>query len=245
MILSLSNSAHTLLDRVAGRTSRTPLDPVTEERISAVLRAGRALAIVAVIGLLIAHFTNALLLDHQVPGLDANHEGTPLTWASGLATGAVAIAALVAAVMTGPFLPLLILGLSTAFLSMDDMIALHERLAAMLVTALALPDTWDSLLWPALYLPLMLVTAVLILRMTRSGTVETFRMGLFGLGMLAAAVVIEVVTAPWSSGTNLVHTVQGGIEEALELGGWVCIATAAIATLLANVVRQATAASRR
>lgn len=239
------NPASNLLDTLAGRSRPTALEPVSEERISAILRAGRALAVVAVIGLLVVHFTNALLLDHQVPGLDANHEGTPLTWASGVATAAVAIAALVAAVMTGPRLPLVILGLSTAFLSMDDMIALHERLAAMLVTALDVSDTWDSLLWPALYLPLMLVTAVLILRMTRSGTPEAFRMSLFGLGMLVAAVGLEVVTAPWSSGTNLVHTVQGGVEEALELGGWVYIATAAIATMLANVVRQATAVGHR
>lgn len=241
----VNSPAPARLRTLVGADIPASLEPVTAERLTAVLRTGRVLAVVGAIGLLLAHFTNALLLDHQVPGLDANHENNPLTWASSTVTAMVAAAALVAAIMTGPRVPLVVLAAGAGFLSMDDMLALHERISLRIVSALDLAETWDSLLWPALYLPLLVVTALLILRMNAIGTLATFRHAVFGLGLLVAAVALEVVTAPWSSGTNLMHTVQGGLEEALELSGWTIIATATMATMLANVVRQATAGEHR
>lgn len=229
-----------LLGALAGQSRPAALRSNSSERVAHVLRSGTVLALVAGVALLLSHFTNALLFAQQYSELDANREDNPLSWASSVAVAAVAVAALTAAAMTGPRLPLGLLGLITAFLSMDDMLGVHERIAAKLVVLLDIPPAWDSLLWPLLYTPLLIMTAILILRMTRTGTPETFRAGIIGLGMLGAAVVTEVVSAPWSTGDNIVHTIQGGVEEALELTGWLIIASAAVATLLSNVVRQAT-----
>lgn len=234
-----------LMDLIVGQRPTTAVEPVTAERLEATLRAGRSLAVWGSLVLLTAHFSNAFLLGHEIPGLDANHEGTPLTWASAVATAAVAVAAILAAILTGPFLRLMGLGLATAFLSLDDMVALHERTASVLVVELGLTDAWDSALWPLLYLPLLVITALLILRMARAGTPDTFRAAVVGLGLLGAALALEVLTSPWSSGTNLMHTVQGGIEEALELAGWVLISSSALATMVANVVRQAVTSAVR
>ncbi len=199
---SVSERVNNVLYRLAGRDETTALEPVSAERIRPILRAGRTLAVVAAIVLLFAHFTNALLLDNQVSELNANEEGNPPTWASSDAVAAVAVAAFTSAIMTGPRVPLSILGFATAFLSMNDVVSLHERIAVKLLLAVGASDTWDSVLWPALYLPLLAVTAILILRMTRTGTSETFRITVVGLSMLVVAVITEVVSAPWSSGTN-------------------------------------------
>lgn len=237
--LRLSPRARKILDTVVGQEPTTTVEPHTAQRLEATLRAGQILAVVGCLVLLTVHFFNAFALDYSVPGLDANHEGTPLTWASAMATAAVAVAALLAAIVTGPFARLLGLGLATAFLSMDDMIALHERAAGMLVVQFGVTDAWGSALWPIAYLPLVAVTAVLILRMARSGTSNTFRDASIGLGFLVTALALEALTSPWSVGNNLMHTVEGGIEEALELAGWVLIASSTLVAMLANVVRQA------
>ncbi|WP_153393890.1 hypothetical protein [Ornithinicoccus halotolerans] len=237
-----TGSLRNLLDRLAGSGTRPPVEELSAVRIAATLRAGRALAAVAAGLLLVVHFTNAFVLGHEFTDLDANAEGTALTWASAVATAAVAVAAVVAAVMTGPRVPYVVLACAAAFLSLDDMTELHERISAKMVTVAEVSPTWDSVIWPLVYLPLLVLTAVLILRLTRVGTPTAFRHVVAGLCLLVAAIALEVLTAPWSTGTNLVHTVQGGVEEALELAGWVLIASGVLATMLTNVVRQATAA---
>ncbi len=231
----LSPRMQTLLGRVVGHRPSMDLEPITAARVRATLRAGRSLAVCASLVLLIAHFSNAFLLEHPIPSLDADQEGTPPTWASSIATAAVAIAA----ILTGPLLRLMVLGLATGFLSLDDMVALHERTASKLVLEFGVTDAWHSALWPMVYLPLLTVTAILILRMTRAGTAETFQDAVVGLSLLVAAIALEVLTAPWSQGTNLTHTVESGIEEAIELAGWVLVASSALATMVATVVRQA------
>lgn len=241
----MSATTRRLIDVAGGRPPDTVVDPATAKRLAATMRAGRALALVGAAVLLAAHFGNALLLDHRITSMDADHAGAPLTWASGVATAAVAVAALLAALMTGPRLAMTTLGLATAFFSLDDMISLHEKITRALALDLGFADAWQRLLWPALYLPLLLVTGVLILRMTRTGTDETYRDGVTGLGLLATALAMALLTPPSTEETGLMQTIEGGIEEALELAGWTFIATSALVTMLANVVRQAAASRRR
>ncbi len=232
------------MDAVAGPQPTNSVRLPSAEPWGATLRAGRWCAVAGGLGLISLHFFNAFVLDRAVPGLDANQEGTPLVWASSVATWTVAVAAFVAATMrTGPLPQLLFVACATAFLSMDDMIGVHERLAKMLVLEFGVTDAWDSVLLPMFYLPLLAVTAVLILRMARSGTSATFRDAVVGLSLLVAAVALEALSASWSTETNLMHTIEGGIEEAMELAGWILIASSTLAAMLANVVRRATPAT--
>ncbi|MBA2697094.1 MAG: hypothetical protein H0U62_14950 [Actinobacteria bacterium] len=229
-----------LIDGVGGRPPTTAIEPVTAARLATTMRAGRALAVLGPAVLLAAHFSNALLLHRRITSMDANHVGAPLTWASGVATAAVAVAALLAALMTGPRRSMVALGLATAFLSLDDMISLHEELTRMLALGMGFADAWARLLWPGLYLPLLLVTGVLIPRLVRAGTRETCRDGVIGLGLLVAALAMALLAPSAPEESGLMQTTRGGIEEALELGGWTFIATSALVAMLANVVRQAT-----
>lgn len=235
----MSTATRRLVDAVGGRPPTAVIEPVTAERLAATMRAGRVLALAGAGVLLAAHLSNALLLDHRITSMDADHAGAPLTWASGVATAAVAVAALLAALMTGPRLPMVALGLATAFLSLDDMISLHEEVTRALAVDLGIADAWERLLWPVLYLPLLLLTGVLILRMVRTGTRDTYRDGIIGLGLLATALALALVTPSSTEGTGLLQAVRGGLEEAMELAGWTFIATSALVTVLANVVRQA------
>lgn len=60
-----------------------------------------------------------------------------------------------------------------------------------------------------------------------------------GLGLLAMAVALEVLSAPWSQGVNPVHTVEGGIEEALELAGWVLVGSGVLGAVVTGIARGA------
>lgn len=220
---------------IFGEAIPARLDRKTQERVDVTLKLGVGLALVAPIVFLIPHLVNAFLLDHSVEWFDANGEGTPLAWASGMATAAVAIGAALAATMTGPVTPMMTLSAIAAFFSMDDVIGFHDKASGFVVRNLGLAPEWDSLLWPPVYLPLVLIAAVLVIRLGRRGTVASYRAILLGLGLLGAAIVLEIVSAPWSEGTNVVHTLEGGIEEAIELAGWVLIGTGVLCSVIANI----------
>lgn len=225
---------------VMGPEPTTSVRMFSEEPPGATLRAGRWCALAGALGLMTAHCVNAFVLDRAVPGLDANQEGTPLVWASAVATWTVAVAAFVAATLrTGPLPGLLFVGCATAFFSLDDMVGVHERLARILVLEFGVADAWGSALLPMVYLPLLAVTAVLILRMARCGNASTFRDAVIGLCLLVAAVALNVVSAPWVTETGLIYTIQGGIEEAMELAGWILLASSTLGATVIQVMRRA------
>lgn len=50
------------------------------------------------------------------------------------------------------------------------------------------------------------------------------------------SVAVEVLSAPWSTGSNLVHSIEGAFEEGAELAGWMTIATGLTAIVLLTVM---------
>jgi len=128
------------------------------------------------------------------------------------------------------------LALSAAFLSLDDLTALHERLAGLAVRILRLSDAWDSVLWPAFYAPLMLAIVLILERVTRNRPADIRWQAGVGVALLGAAVALEVVSAPWSTTEwSLVHTIEGGFEEAAEQAGWTLLASAVMANALCDL----------
>lgn len=235
---------HRLVDVVVGPQPTTEVRLSSAEPLKATLRAGRWCAVAGGLVLLSVHFFNSFVLDGAVTALDANQDGTPLVWASAVAIWTVSVAALVAATTrTGPPVQLVFLACTTAFFSLDDMVGVHERLAKMLVLQYGVMDPWDGALLPLVYFPLFAVTAVLILRMARSGTSATFRDAVVGLCLLVTAVALQTFSAPWSADPSLVRTVLGGIEEAMTLAGWILIASATLVVMLTDVVRRATSST--
>lgn len=213
-----------------------------EDRLAPLLTFGYVGAACAALVLLLAHFGNAFLLEGRFGwAFDANYEGTAMTWITVIACATTAVAALIGAVTTQQQqrTSFAVLAAACGFLSLDDAIQVHERLAGKLYKVMGVAQEWDSVIWPALYLPLLLITAWLIIRIARSGSRATLRGVLVGLSLLGAAVVAEVVSAPWSTGENIVHTIEGGIEEALELAGWIVIAAGVMTAVLTQLLREA------
>lgn len=219
---------------IAAHDDAPPPGPVDR-----ILTAGRFLAIVGGLSLLIIHLIDVAFLDRRM--LNANAEATVWTWTSvvaafGVSLGAGLHALLVAARRT----QYAVLAAGAAFLSMDDLTALHEAFANLIVRGTGISETWDSVLWPLLYLPLLGVVVLLLERLTRDAPARIRRYTLAGLALLVFAVALEVLSAPWSGQeVNWVHNIEGGIEEAAEQAGWTLLAVATIASAVRAMLRQA------
>jgi len=196
-----------------------------------VLRLGWLIAALAAATLLVGHYSNFFLLPRAHETLNANSERTPFTWASVVAAGVAATAAILQTDLRASRRRWLVLlaGL-LAFLSLDDLIKVHENLGGLVERALGLSDLWVALIWPLLYLPLMAVTVILLVVLGRSCWMPINRTLLVAIAMLGLAVVLEAATWPWSTTDNLVHILEGGVEEAAEMTGWILIAVSLTAS---------------
>jgi hypothetical protein len=194
------------------------------------LRIGLWLTVAAVAFQTVAQLSNEFLLDDRVQGLDADVEANVFTWASSVATFAVAVAAFLHAFVfsTGrrEFGALAALGV---WFSLDDAIQLHERAALELgEDVLGLPDYVAVRLWLLLYLPLLLVAGALLWTIAQQvwePAGETVRLGFY---LLAASVPVEIAGAGtrWldEEGTSVPEDLRIALEEGLELGGWLLAA---------------------
>lgn len=188
------------------------------------LSTGLVLAIVGALTQGLLHAANALTLASD--NLDANAEHNVFSWASSVATFGVAFGALLAGV-TGASRHRLFFTVAAcaAFLSLDDAIGLHERVSLELLELLGLPDSYDSVVWPILYSPLLVLLVVLLRIVAAETQPRVRRFYVWGLALLALAIVLELVSAPSSTGGSA-HLVFGGIEESAELAGWILLSTA-------------------
>lgn len=214
-----------------------PLFAQLEDRLVA---AGITLAIAAVVVQTVAHLLNATFLGTY--HLNVNHELTPFAWASTVATFGLAFTAAVHALVCPSRRALSVaLALAAGFLSLDDMVSLHERLGLALAEALGLSVVFDSVIWPALFLPLVGATALLALALASGGSPRARRLAQAGLALLALALVAEVGSAAWSTNPfGRVHSVEGGFEEAAELAGWILLMTMGTVVALQQTVLGAT-----
>jgi hypothetical protein len=183
---------------------------------------GVALVLAVVLVQTVVHLANWFTV--RTPALDVNHEGSPFTAVSaltvGLAAGSSAVAVLTRAVPARLGVPLA--GL-LAFLALDEWFRLHERIVWHALRLLGLPGSWDSVVWPLLYLPLTGSVALLVLLVARRAGSPLAGLLQGGLVLLVLAVGLEVASAPFSTETTadgLVHALEGAVEEACELGGW-------------------------
>jgi hypothetical protein len=195
------------------------------------LRIGVLVAVAAVGFQTAAHLTNAFLLDSGVAGLDADVEGNAFTWASSVATFALAMAAFLhAAVFSERRREFsLLVGLGV-LLSLDDVVQIHERLGLGVgEDLLGLPDYLAVRLWLVFYLPLLLLTGALLWLVAEALWSPAARMLRLGLALLVASIPVEIVGAAtrWleeEEGISLPNDLRLAVEEGLELGGWILAA---------------------
>lgn len=210
--------------------------------VKRLVTAGTWLAVAAGALQIVVHFVNAATFAFSE--LDVNEEHNIFTWANSSAILAVAVAASLAALLGEERRrQLLALAVCTTFLSVDEAVVLHENITFAVLGALDLGDVYDSVLWPILYLPLLLLTAVLLLRVGRPASPRGRRCVLVGLALLAFSVFLEIVSTPWSTERNLIHTIEGGFEETAELAGWILIATG-LAALVAQPLERSSRITR-
>jgi hypothetical protein len=205
--------------------AQSPAD-LLSAALDRVLTVALAVALTAVAIQTLIHLLNAAV--DGTRQFDANAESNAMAWASSVATFAAAFAAALHATLLGErrrsyvFLACLF-----AFFSLDDAIVLHERLSQRLLDVVGLSASWDSVLWPALYLPLAGSAVLLLAAVARAAPARAGRFIRVGLILLLTAVAAEALSAPVSTAetvTEWPHVLEGAYEEGAELVAWILIA---------------------
>jgi hypothetical protein len=218
-----------------------PLEPV-EDRL---LSAGLAFAVFASAAQTVVHLLNAAFLEKR--SLNVNFEENAFAWASTVAAFSVAFVATVcAAGLSRGRGRYIALALVTAFISLDDMVVIHEEVGTKATETLGLPQSFDSLLWPAIYFPLLALGFLVLLSLAREAPARARRFIHVGLALFAFALVAEAASAPWTGAEDeWPHVIEGAFEEAAELAAWILIATALTVVMLRELLRTAPAARAR
>jgi hypothetical protein len=202
------------------------------------VQAGGVLSLGIILGAAAAGFQttfyllNVYVLSGRADLLDITAETTLAAWAGTVAVFATAMLCLLLAI-SAPASRSTLLGIAaaTAFLSLDDATALHERVAQTATTMLNLPVEWGRLLWPAFYLPLLLWLAAALFQLAGRQSSRVRQAILAGLTTLAAAVALEMFSGVLIELANFPEAawpmvLEIAVEEAAELVGWILIATA-------------------
>jgi hypothetical protein len=206
-------------ERVAGRAS---------ERV---VRVSLVLAVVAVAVQTVAHVVNAAVGGGSY--LNVNSERNPTTWAHSATIFAAAfLAGTHAAGFAARRATFVVVAAILVFLSIDEMLLVHERIFTEALDLLDLPVVWDSVIWPVIYIPILGVLAGGLLVIARSTGSPGGGLVLLALALLGAAVVIEIVTAPFSVDDRWPHDAGGAVEEGAELAGWLLLAAGLAAITL-------------
>jgi hypothetical protein len=200
-------------------------------------------AVTAVTLQALAHVGNAVLLDHRIANLDADHDGNLLAWAGSAAIFAAACSAAVLAVIRRRAV-LGLLAAAALFLSLDETASIHERLGQAGVNALSLSDDdYGRLIWPVILFPILVVVALGLWRVASTARPNPRRAIAIGFVLLVAAVAAELVWAafPLSGGEigSWPDALAVAIEEGLELGGWLLVAGGLAAVALGDVLEVA------
>jgi hypothetical protein len=212
------------------KTGEEPAD--SAEVVDRLLRTGVALAVAGVAIQTLVHVVNLFVLDDRYYHLDVSAEKTVFAWASSAATFAAACASLLIAAIpqTKRRLWMLILGLLLAQLSLDDFVEIHERLGVEVDDLLDLPEFIGPRVWVVVYFPLLVVAAALLVWSALESPPRPSRYQLAGLGLLVLGVASEALGVFTKlleeHGIESPHRLRAGLEEGLELGGWILIAAA-------------------
>ena len=192
--------------------------------IQRLVSGGYVVAASAALFLVVSHLVNDLLLDGRVFNLDADQEGNAFAWAAAMATFAAAFAALLLALASRrPGAPAALAGV-LVFFSLDDGVAVHERIAGRLADALGFGVSSERVIWPAVFLPLLAAALLLLLRLARAAPRRPRRAILHGLGLLVFAIAAEVVSVAIDP-RGTANAVEVALEEGAELGGWLLVAS--------------------
>jgi hypothetical protein len=234
-----------VVERAPARTNKqhtvngSALAPDPVERL---ISAGFLLAAIAVAAQTVAHLTNAFFLDYGVWNMDAGVDGNALSWASSVATFSVAVGALLLGLFSRKIAwSLIAMAVVLAFFSVDDVVAIHEKLAFGDFYGVDVSDVTRRALWPLLYLPLLAFVVLSLWRLAKRSRDRVRRTIQLGLSLLAVALVAEATATVWWSKDDTARPfyddLEIALEEGAELAGWILIATAVLGLVADRLVR--------
>jgi hypothetical protein len=233
--------------------SPDPIAPPTEPRgvdPDLPARAGVVIAVVAVLVQTVAHLVNGLVYDLEIWSLRADLDANVFAWASSAATLVCACALLLlAALRPAEARLLLFLAAATAFLSADDIGQIHEQVGAVARRIYSDVGELGAMIWPVVFLPLLLATVVGLVRVLRPESHAARRVGFAGLALLGAAVLMDglwpLFYEAGGERESTADIIEDAFEEGLELGGWILVASGLAAVALrAAAVRPGAGAAR-
>jgi hypothetical protein len=225
--------------------TRTLREEDRSRRERDVLAFGVTLTVAAAAAQSIAHLVNLAFFDLEIDAIDVDSDSGAFAWASSVATfGAALVVAQLWLLEPGRIrrglLPALAAAL--AFFSLDDMLALHERVSA-LENEFAGIEHFSRTFWPLVFMPLLagaLVVLWLLSMQMRPRPALALRAG---LALLVAAIGLEMISpALFELGFDHMdapYQAETIVEEAFELAGWMLIATALVAEVFRAAARPA------
>ncbi len=186
------------------------------------LRAAMPIAALSAVVQAVVHLVNVLGYDGRAEMLNADIDGGVFTWASSAATFSAAFGAMMLAILVRSRRAALgFLAAVLCLFSMDDAVALHERIS---IGAIGPIEHGGRLLWPLVTMPL-LAAAFLMLLGVAVAAPPSVRTALgVALALLVAAVALEV-TSPliFEAGSDHgegLYEAEVAVEEGLELSAW-------------------------
>jgi hypothetical protein len=193
------------------------------------LKVGAQAAGCAVVAQTAAHLANRAWFGTS--NLNADFDGSILTWLSvGAALGCAIFALALAALPRANRIQMALLSAVFGLFAFDDLLALHERAGLRATALLEVQGGFARVLWPALYLPLLVFVLVTLWQLSWRTSATARGSIRLGLLCLVAAVGAEMLWATWHLTRGQIgdwpDTVEVAIEEGLELGGLILIASA-------------------
>ena len=230
-------SSHDLRAADAGGTGRRVLHPLLWLLVAAALAQSTL------------HVVDVAFFDLRLDRINADKDGSVAGWLGTVTTWSAACGALGLALLAPDARrPLLLLAGLCAFLSLDDMVVLHEIVANLALRFEAYGHDGYTL-WPMVYFPLLCTVGWLVMRTARTVETGTGRFPAAGLSCLATAVVLEASAPIWyalgSDHGQPLYESEVTIEEALETLGWGLIAFGLVAAVVDLLVARGAAQAAR
>jgi hypothetical protein len=212
------------------------LEPPTAALEHRALRVGVALALALAALQSIAHLVNVLFFDLRIDMINADSDSGAFAWASSVATSCAALLLLLLAILRPTRTrPLVALAGAVAFMSLDDMVGLHERVSD-LGTTLGPIEHFARIFWPLVFMPLLAATFVGLFGVAAGLRSAPGRALLAGLALLVAAIALEMASpilfALGSDHGELAYELEVVLEEGAELAGWILVSTGLAAAVL-------------
>jgi hypothetical protein len=209
--------------------------------VDRIVRATAWTAVVLVAVQTLVHLTNALALDYRVWNMNADADGNALSWLSSTTTFAAALSAALLAVLPGPMRRrMAALAAILAFLSLDDIVGIHEEVGEDVTDQLAVADELARIVWPAIFFPLLAFVAVVLLQARRHASRGARQLLSVALVMLTLAILAEGAWSSWYLAGGEIETppdaVEVAVEEGLELAAWILIAGSLLAVAAARLL---------